>query len=76
MKHRNVVMKYGPGAALAALSFNAMATTSYLPADVSSGYAQMTTDFGALIALVWPLVALVAFTFLAVKLFKRGTGKV
>lgn len=53
----------------------AEAAVSYLPTSVSDGFTQMQTDFGALTALIWPMVMLVAFTFLMVRLFKKGTGK-
>lgn len=81
MKYINQVKTYGTRVATGAVALGAsglalaQSSSSYLPSNVSSGYAQITSDFSTLTGLAWPIIATVAFTFVAVRLFKKAASK-
>ena len=47
-----------------------------LPAEVTTAFTTLQTDFDALIALAWPVIAAVTIGFLLIKFFKKATNKV
>lgn len=46
-----------------------------IPPEATAAFTTLTTDVTAMLALVWPVVALVVVGFALIKLFKRGANK-
>lgn len=51
--------------------FLSLSVFAALPPEVTTAFTTLTTDFNALVALAWPLIALIVSAFWIIKAFKR-----
>lgn len=72
MKH---LLKKPSVAVLLLTSLGATQVHAEIPTEVSGMLTSLGTDFGALTALLWPIVALTLGFFILVKWVKRGANK-
>lgn len=55
--------------------FGSMPAFAALPTEVTDMTSTLATDFGLLMAVLWPLLALTLGTFILIKWVKRGVNK-